>query len=97
MATSQIGTSNIGKYTVGAEVFNLGPENVSGFIIDKIPQTPGATTGPGSLVIGPTPPMPGCRLKIDGKPAARRNASCVHSSKLCSRAVISGHAGHQDL
>jgi hypothetical protein len=50
------GTSDIAKYAVGQEVSGMGGGHVSGFIHEINPQTPGATTGPGTVTVGLMPP-----------------------------------------
>ena len=51
--SGKVGTSNVAKYALGQRVKNLGPDKLTGAILEIIPNTPGATTGRGTLVIGP--------------------------------------------
>ena len=45
-------TSNIAKYRVGQQVSNIGNKRTSGVILSTTPATPGATSGPGQIVVG---------------------------------------------
>jgi hypothetical protein len=51
-------TSNISKYRIGQHVNNMGStRQVSGFILSITPETQGATSGPGRIVVNPPDPV----------------------------------------
>jgi hypothetical protein len=52
--STSVGTSNVAKYQIGQQVANIGGHKV-GFILQIVPQTAGATTGPGIVHVGPVP------------------------------------------
>jgi hypothetical protein len=54
LPSTSVGTNEIAKYQVGAQVANIGGHKV-GYVLQIVPQTPGATSGPGIVHIGPTP------------------------------------------
>jgi hypothetical protein len=55
MSTQDLKTSNIGKYQVGQQV-DLPHAGISGYVVRIEPNTPGASSGPGLIVISPYPP-----------------------------------------
>ena len=47
-----LGTSNIGKYRIGQRVSDMGTDkDISGLVASLEPSTPGATDGPGSIIV----------------------------------------------
>jgi len=50
--TTTLNTSNFAKYNVGQRVSNMGnSKDVSGVVVATLPASPGATAGPGSIVV----------------------------------------------
>jgi hypothetical protein len=54
---SFVHTSNIGKYTIGQQVANLGTKGMCGFVANMMPDVEGETSGPGVLHIESERPM----------------------------------------